>query len=99
MASTLRTRGACLLRTWRLRSRLTQHQAAVKLDLSEPPYNKFETGKKKPGRMWSVRIAEGTDGSVPVEAWDQKPSRDDLRAMAAAERAMAEARRAETEAA
>lgn len=63
-------RGARLLREWRRANNLTQFRAAVHLDVDPSPLSALERGKKKPGRVIAVRIAERTDGAVPVDAWD-----------------------------
>lgn len=69
-----RNKGALLLEAWRREQGLTQFRAAVALDMDPSPYNKFELGKKRPGRTTALRFLE--TAGIPVESWDQKPARE-----------------------
>ena len=62
------TRGSALLRKWRDREKLTQPQAAERLGLNLVQVSKLERGAT-PGLRNALKIAKGTSGAVPVEAW------------------------------
>lgn len=63
------TRGAQLLRAWRVDSGLTQYQVIQLLGLGYDLLSPFELGRRKPNLELAVRIQRET--GVPVEAWTQ----------------------------
>jgi DNA-binding XRE family transcriptional regulator len=64
-----RTRGADLLMRWRRRAKLAQQDAAKAVGLDPCSYNRFERGGEVPGLKRAHRIAEATNGAVPIKAW------------------------------
>jgi transcriptional regulator with XRE-family HTH domain len=61
-----------LLRAWRDGRGLSQQEAAELLGVSQASVSDYERGVKSPDVDRALRIAETTDGSVPVESW-RKP--------------------------
>lgn len=64
-----RRQGHERLRAWRERLKITQVEAAARLGIDFVTLSKFERGKLRPGLERAVRIADATDGEVPVESW------------------------------
>ena len=64
-----RLEGALLLRRWRADAALTQSETSARIGVDLPRYNAFENGRARPGLDHAVKIAEVTDGKVPVESW------------------------------
>ena len=63
-----------LLRTWR--GDRGQTEAAKLVGTDQARYSQLERGIRKPGRSLAVSIERGTDGVVPVEAWDEPAPSD-----------------------
>lgn len=48
---------------------LTQKDAALQFEMSQPALCDYERGKKVPRIDAALRIARATDNFVPVESW------------------------------
>jgi DNA-binding XRE family transcriptional regulator len=61
--------GPTLLAEWRAREGHTQEKAAELLGLSQSAFCEYEKGRSVPRVATAVKIARGTNGGVPIEAW------------------------------
>lgn len=58
------------LKRWRTEvARLTQTAAAGIFDVQQPTYSEYETGRKTPRTVLALKMAEVTEGAVPVPSW------------------------------
>lgn len=73
-----------LLRQWRDARGLNQSDAADALGLSQAALSDYENGRKSPSVDRALRIAELTEGAVPVESW-RKPDESGEHGAAAAD--------------
>lgn len=74
-----RSLGSVLLKEWRLRERLSQQDAAERVDCDMVQFSKYERGLHKPNRPRSHRIEEVTRGHCPSKSWDEiAPAKCDL---------------------
>jgi transcriptional regulator with XRE-family HTH domain len=64
-----KTRGARILRQWRKRRGLSQHQAAEILGIDLMTLSRYERGVVRPNLERALEFAVRTDGEVPVESW------------------------------
>lgn len=64
-----RSRGAQLLEGWR--GSMSQADASRLFDIDPATYSKFESGRRRPGGRWMVRIEGLTRGAVPASSWWQ----------------------------
>lgn len=65
------TKGARLLADWRKAAGFSTAKACRELELDQSRYNAFERGRKRPGLVMAKRIADGTGGAVPMDAWTE----------------------------
>lgn len=66
---TTRRRGAALLVRWQKRRKLSQQDAAKEVGISPPEYNRIAHGTTVPGMIRAIRIAQATNGAVPIGSW------------------------------
>lgn len=58
---------------WRKGKGITQQAAALLLRVSQAALSEYENGRKSPGVVVALRIADVTANEVPVEAWAELP--------------------------
>jgi transcriptional regulator with XRE-family HTH domain len=68
---------ARLLRVWRKRAGKTQGQAADLLQVRQATWSEYESGRKTPRTTGALKLAEITEGAVPIEQWGQFESDGD----------------------
>jgi transcriptional regulator with XRE-family HTH domain len=71
------SRAARLLSDWRKTAGLSQGEAAKRIGISQPVFSGYETGRNTPRTVRALKIAEITEGSVPVAAWGESPPVND----------------------
>ena len=64
------------LRDWRKAAKLSQQEAADRIDVRQATWCEWESAdvRRGPNRDLAVRIEALTEGAVPIESWSQDPS-------------------------
>lgn len=57
------------LRAWRKKQDLSQTEAARLLEVSQPTYSEYETGRKVPRTAKAFEIEAKTKGAVKASGW------------------------------
>jgi transcriptional regulator with XRE-family HTH domain len=65
--------GARRLKAWRLKHKLTQFTAAIRLNMSPSTVSHYETGASRPDRE-NAAVLHDVAG-IPVRAWDEDVQR------------------------
>lgn len=60
-----------LLKEWRQGAGKTQGEVAGALPVRQATWSEYESGRKTPRTTVALKIAELTDGAVPVTAWGE----------------------------
>jgi transcriptional regulator with XRE-family HTH domain len=70
--------GPTLLKTWRTERKLSQEEAAEKVEVHQNTWSDWENGNKVPRAEMVLRLHVLTEAACPVDAWtdDQELQRD-----------------------
>lgn len=60
-----------LMQEWRKNAGKTQGEAADAISVRQPTWSEYESGRKTPRTTTALKIAELTEGAVPVTAWGE----------------------------
>lgn len=69
--------GPALLKGWRSGKGLSQQAASALIGVSQNTWSDWESGAKQPRISAGLKIAEVTEGAVPIESWllaDEQPA-------------------------
>lgn len=62
---------AAAIREWREAHGLSQTVCAKRIGVAQSAWNQWESGKGEPRIRFAVRLAELTEGRVPVSIWNE----------------------------
>ena len=65
------------IREWREAHGLSQTVCAKRIGVAQSAWNQWESGKGEPRIKFAVRLAELTEGRVPVAIWAERLSPDE----------------------